>query len=165
MPAATTITTTTEGRAPLGWWRGWLVTMGVGVTLSAFIGVFGNNAIGGLVDGDPHQVLMSVLRAVPGTFVFWPFALVVGIVPITLAYAGLRWAAPARMSLPLRFVVGAVLGAVACGMMLLADPLTDPSTGEHGLLVAAPTFFPFIEIEASAIVLALVARPRWFGVP
>ena len=147
----------------MGWWRGWFVTLLAGVTLSAYVGALGNTVVYAIADRDAGMALLAIPQALLGMWLFWPFVLVFAVVPVTLAYAGLRWLAPRRMTLPRRLLLGAVFGVLACAMVLLANPLTGPHTGEHGLMVSAPTFFPFIEIEASAIVVSLVARPRWFG--
>ena len=105
--------------------------------------------------------------AAVGLAVF-PFVFLAAVVPITVAYALARAVAPyVAMTIPRRLAIGALLGAltVASYDWGAAVHIKNAWTaGTLSLLVTRSPYTVYAAMEMSAIVLALAARPRWFGV-
>ncbi len=150
---------------PYDWWLGLAVTFVVGITVSAYVGALSANVVDGVMHGSPRHVLLSVPNALPGMLISWPVAFVLGTLPITFGYAVVRLTAPYfRMTLLRRLGIGLALGTAANILLLAVDQPFNLQTLQHGLMALRPPFFPYVEIEACAIVLAFVARQRWFGI-
>ena len=145
--------TTKPKRRPLGGWSGWLVTLFVGVTVSACVGGFFRRAI----DAVELDVTFD-LREAP---------LLYASIPITAGCLIARSSPQAWLStLPRRVLFGFILGTGWDVLLLL---IWFPPGQQSGSSLRTNAFSPyldfaFLEIEVSAMVIAAVARPRWFGV-
>jgi len=151
--------------APNGWWLGLVITLAVGITVSAYVGALAYNLEYAVLHGSAQEAISSVPRALLGMILSWPTAFVVGVVPITVSYSALRLIASyVGMTVPRRIGIGLALGTAMNILVLVFDTPYDPDTGQIGLTALRVPFFPYTEIQASALVLALVVRSRWFGV-
>ena len=160
-------TRTTIEAAPFGFWRGWITSLLVGIVLSAYLG--GAVTYLTVILEVPNK--LGALWQVP----FWPVmalplslivVVVLGTVPISLAYVMLRWLARhASLRAWQRITFGLMMGSACNAAVWL-------SLASRGLMEArvayAPFnsfYFPFAEIEVAAVGVSLALRRRWLGVP
>ncbi len=157
MPAATRTAMTTTEAKPFPFWKGWLLTLAVGIMAGAYIGLLALQvqAVAAAPWGGEINPLLIPLR----TFRYMPtavlFCLIVGIVPISLCYAAIRRFIPNAMrSAWKRLAVGLAIGTIwNVALLIFYPPPNLPG-------LAA---FPYPEVEIAAPIVLLLCRPRWFG--
>jgi hypothetical protein len=87
-----------------------------------------------------------------------PVIIAVGWIPISIFYCIMRWLSLwVRMTIVTRLLVGSIFG-LFCNIFLIHMNSVNPTWPQRD-----PYYFPYIEIEAAAVTLALVSRARWFG--
>lgn len=184
-----TVAEKAQERKPFGWFRGWLTTLIVGIIVASSVGpltfaltllaYYGPSHSSSPevsfptlyihftmpIFGTPLLVPAWIYEAYQTLRLLVFIAAPIAAIPITVVYALMRPVARRiRITVWRRVLFGFALGFATNAVELALAGPRDASTGRISLMMTAPTFFPFLQIQASAVVLALIVRPRWLGV-
>ena len=160
-----TITKTEVVKRPMSFWKGWAVTMAVGILVGAYIGALMFNLPPLLWPHVQIPSLLFPLEALPVMLFAIPTACIFGFIPISLTYCVARAIIGHLSSSTVsRLLLGLVVGIFWASIELLANPESNFSFFEMNISTLIFQRSESVPVFMTSIIMALIMRRTWLGV-